>query len=154
MPEILASLDDINANLPDGLDVNAVCVATDENTSIIQISVARVIRAYLTPVVSQEILYSWTVPTNTPDIIREIAAKLIGAQLYFNSAARTSLTVDQDNFAQKLYDQAMAMLQLILTGDIILDPDVPVTPFDVVTSDDFFPVDDTDRAFTMGMITP
>jgi hypothetical protein len=104
--------------------------------------------------VSQDILYSWTTPEGTPDIVREIAAKLIAAQLYFNSSARTSLTIDDQSFAQKLYDQAIALLGMIVDGSIPIDPDIPTTPFDIVTADDFFPVDDTDRAFTMGMVTP
>jgi hypothetical protein len=147
--EILASIEDINANLPSQDDVPVV-EAKSENTVLIQVSVARVIRGYLSGAVDSTTLMSWDEPANTPDIIREAAAKMIAAQLYFNFAARTSLTIEDDSFSQKRYDEAMAILNGILAGDILLGPEVPVetTSLDEL---DFHPVDDTDRAFTMSM---
>lgn len=146
--EIMATLDDVNAHL-DG----EVIEATPDNTDLVQVSVARIIRGYLGGLVAQSTLMSWDTPATTPDIIREIASMLIAAKVYFNESARTSLIVDDDNFAQRLYDQAMAMLQLILDGQIIIDggEEGETGAVGVLTIDDFFPVDDTDRAFTMGM---
>lgn len=144
--EILASLDDVNGNL-DG----EVIEATADNSNLIQISVARVVRGYLSPIVDTTTLMSWQSPETTPNIIREIAAKLIAAQVYFTLAARQSLDMSNDNFAQRLYDQAMAMLQGVISGTIIIDG-VVETPIMEFGDTDYFPVDDTDRAFTVGMI--
>jgi len=152
--EIMASLDDVNAHL-DG----QVIEATPDNTDLVQVSVARIIRGYLGRVLDTVTLVSWTSPDVTPEIIREVASMLIAAQVYFNESARTSLIIEDQNFAQRLYDQAMALLQLILDGQIaVIPPDgVPptngtgVVPPDILTTEDFFPVDDTDRAFTLGM---
>lgn len=142
--EILASLDDVNANL-DG----KVIVATDENTEFVQVSVARVVRAYLSRVIDNLTLYSWKTPENTPEIITEIAAKLIASQLYMNKAATTSLGVDDKSFAQRKYDEAIALLEQIVSGGIII-PGVIETPTEGMSDLDFFPIDNTDQAFTMG----
>jgi hypothetical protein len=149
--EILATLDDVNANL-DG----EVIEATPDNTDLVQISVARVVRAYLARIVDQPTMSSWITPEATPEIVREIAAKLIAAQVYFNEGARTALLVDQNSFAQRKYDEAMALLQGVIEGSIsIIGPDGEpiggVTPVEVMSINDFFPIDDTDRAFTLSM---
>lgn len=143
--EIMASLDDINANL-DG----SIVSADSNNTALIQVSVARVVRGYLSRVVSAATMAAWTTPENTPDIVREAAAKLIAAQLYFNEMSKTSTVIEPTHYAQKLYDEAMALLNQIIEGDIII-PDIVVTPIESLTDLDYFPVDDTDRAFSMGM---
>ena len=148
--EILASIDDINAELP-SQDDSPVIEATEENSNLIQVSVARIVRGYLSPVVDGATLMSWDEPIATPDIVREAAAKLIAAQLYFTYAARTSLTIDVRNFAQLLYDQAMAILNGIIAGTILLGPTVPPAAMAAIELEDGFPVDDTDRAFTMSM---
>jgi len=155
--QILASLDDINAELPsdpppDG--VAAVVAATEDNTDLLQISVARIVRGYLSNTVSRELLMSWSSPDATPETIRVIAGKLIASQLYFNQTAKTSLIIDPDSFAQKRYDEAMALLNQIVAGTIIIDD--PGTGEEINTSGelsdlDFFPIDDADRAFTLGM---
>lgn len=155
MAEILASLDDINAELPSE-SPEAVAVATDENTDLLQISAARVVRGYLSSMYSRETLVGWDSPDNTPEIIREIAAKLIASSHFFNQTAKTSLIIDPDSFAQKRYDEAMALLNGIIDGSIaVILPDPPGGVLDpgitALSELDFFPVDDTDRAFTLGM---
>jgi hypothetical protein len=159
--EILASIDDVNAYLPSS-DVGGntsgypvVVDATMENTALLQVSAARVIRGYLSSVIDSTILMGWDEPAHTPDIIREAAAKMIAAQLYFNHSARTSLTIEENSFAQKRYDQCMLILDKIIAGEIIVVPPdgngpAPV-PADAMTHEDYFPVDETDRAFTMSM---
>ena len=156
MAEILASLDDLNAHLP-GRDTGGttsgypvVVEATEENTYILQVSIARVVRANLSSVVDSATLMGWSTPDDTPDSVREIAAMLIASDLYFNHASRTNLTIEERNFAQLLYDRAMVMIQKILDGIIVLGPEVP-TETAAMSEDDFWPVDDTDRAFTMSM---
>jgi len=149
--EILASIDDINAELPSQDEAPLpVIEANEENTNLIQVSIARVVRGYLSSAVDSVTLMSWDTPDDTPEIIRVIAAKFIAAQLYFNYAARTSLTIDVRNFAQLRYDEAMAILNGILEGTILLGPEVEVETASLELTDGF-PVDDTDRAFTMGM---
>lgn len=144
--EIMATLDDVNGNL-DG----TVIEATADNSNLVQISVARVIRGYLSPLYDSATLMGWATPEDTPETIREIAAKLIAAQVYFHLAARQSFDINDDNYAQRLYDEAMKMLQGIIDGTIIVgeEGEVPVGPG--LSEGDYFPVDDTDRAFSMSM---
>src|SRR5688572_8598273 len=128
MAEILASLNDINAHLP-SLDDEVVIEATAENTNLIQLSVSRIIRAYLSREVPTATLMSWSEPTDTPDIIREAAAMMIAAQLYVDFAARTSIDVEDIAFSQRKYDEAMALLNKILSGEIVLEG-IPVEVID------------------------
>lgn len=154
MSEILANLDDINANLPSQDDPaglsNGVIEATDANTSLLQISVARIVRGYLSGTINNVTLMGWDEPDATPDIIREVASKLIAAQVYFISASRSSLEIADKSFSQRMYDSAMVILNKIISGEIILE-EVPIETSSL-SLDDAWPVDDTDRAFTMGMV--
>ncbi len=142
--ELMASIDDINANL-DG----SVIRATPSNTALVQIDVARVVRAYLSSVISLVTLESWSTPAATPDIIRTIAGKFIAAQLWANLASRSVTGVD--NRAQTLYNEAMTLLNMIINGQIVIDDVTLVEDEGSITGFDFFPTDATDRAFTMGM---
>jgi hypothetical protein len=150
--EILASLDDINANL-DGVVVEADA----QNSSLAQISVARVIKAYLSRTVDPVTMVGWATPETTPQTIREIAGKLIAAQVYFNSISKSSNLIPADSYSQVLYNEAMAMLTAIVDGTMAIDDgtgtgeQLPTTPADDFATTDFFPVDATDRAFTMSM---
>jgi hypothetical protein len=143
--ELLASLDDINAQL-DG----DIIQATPNNTRLIQVSVARVVRAYLSRVIDAPTLASWTSPDSTPETIREVAGKMIAAQLYSNETARSSTLMPPTHAAQIMYNQAMEILNQIIEGDIDI-PNVVLTPIEGLSDLDYFPVDATDRAFTMGM---
>jgi|SRR5215472_2806399 len=147
--EILCTVPDVNAHFDQD-----VLTADADNTQLPQISVARVIKGYLARSVAPTVLASWATPETTPDIIREIAAMLIASQVYFNYAMRTSIILDDHNFAQRLYNEAMQMLQGILDGTIpLIDPGtgLPIegdNP-DEMSDLDYFPTDATDRAFTM-----
>jgi hypothetical protein len=144
--EIMASLNDINANL-DG----EVVEATASNTDLIQISVARVIRGYLAQIVDPVIMATWVSPEATPEIIREVAGKMIAAQLYYNETAKSSTTVAPTHYAQVLYNQAMELLNQIVQGEVVIGG-IPTTPLESVELGlDYFPIDDTDRAFSMGL---
>lgn len=147
--EIMASVGDINANLPADYD-SPVVIADGVNTALLQISVARVIRGYLSRVIDNGTLLSWTTPAETPEIIREVAGKLIASQLYINEIAKKTSTIPSGSVAQNLYDQAIAILQQIIIGDILIDGVTADATGDMTTAD-FFPIDDTDRAFTLGM---
>lgn len=150
MPELLASLEDINANLPSDANVPVV-VATEDNTGLIQISIARVIRGYLSRVMDNNILLAWVNPVTTPDIIREVAAKLIASQLFFNRNAEQSLDIDEKSFAQIKYDEAMAILNNIIAGTVVV-PNVLTTATEGMSLLDGWPIDSTDRSFTKGML--
>jgi hypothetical protein len=149
MAEILASLDDINAELPSD-NPSFFVVADDDNTDLLQISVARVVKGYLSGVIDNVTLVEWQSPEATPETINVIAAKLIASQLYFNYVAKTSVDISPDSFAQKRYDEAIAMLNGIISGTIIL-PDTEAPATGGITDQDYFPIDATGRAFTMGM---
>lgn len=140
-----ANLDDINANL-DG----QVVAADQDNTALIHISVERIIRGYLSRVVSNSTMFSWDDPDSTPEIIREIAGKLIASRLFFVRTLSTAITIDETHYAQRLYNEAIALLAQIVSGEIII-PNIIVEPVGQLDDLDFFPVDDTDRAFTVGM---
>jgi hypothetical protein len=144
-----ASIDDINAYLPDGSNITGPAVTADDvNTEKIGLSVERVIRGYLSRVISVATMASWDTPANTPEIIRECAAMLIAAQLYFDQVAASSLDLDLRHISQLLYDRAMAILNGILAGEIIIE-DIPVETVAAMNLENFFPIDDTDRAFTL-----
>lgn len=151
MAEILATVSDINASLPseDFDGSGAVVTATDENTALLQISVARVVRGFLSGAVPQEVTMAWIEPDLTPEPVREAAAKMIAAQLFMQRVTRTTALIDERHYAQVLYDQAMAILNGIKDGTILLEEVVVVG--DSMSLFDFHPVDDTDRAFSMGM---
>jgi hypothetical protein len=152
MAEILATVDDINANLPsedfDGSGV--VVMATEDNTTLLQLSVARVVRGYLSGVIDNATLVGWVDPDSTPEIVTEAAAKMIAAQLYMQRVTRTTALIDARHYAQVLYDQAMAILNGIKDGSIIIGEEVVVVG-DSLAITDFHPIDDTDRAFGMGL---
>lgn len=146
MAEILASLDDINANLD-----KSVVEATDENTELLQISVARIIRGYLSNAIDNVTIMSWRAPDGTPELIREAAGKLIAAQHYFNEISKTTDVIEANSFSQKRYDEAMAILNGILLGNYVL-PDVVLVGGTDMTILDSFPIDATGRKFSMDMI--
>jgi len=143
--QILASLDDIDAQLPDN-----VIQPDDQNTALLQISVARVVRAYLSTTIDNTTLASWTEPDLTPDIVREASSKLIASQLFFQETSKSSLDMDIRSIGQLLYDQGIALLQQIVAGEIDI-PNVDEITTGSITALDFWPVDATDRAFTVGM---
>lgn len=145
MPEILASVDDINTHLP--TDKFTVEEAT---VDLLQISVARMIRGYLSNTFTKVTLVSWDSPADTPELIREVAGKLIAA-LYYAQRVAEDTTDDPPSLPQQLYDQAMKTLSGIRSGEItLLDSTEDPTTTGEFTTDDFFPIDDTDRAFSMG----
>lgn len=142
MAQILASLDDINANLPAELGL-----ATDDNTALLQVSVARVVRGYLSRVVENAVLQSWDSPEDTPEIVREAAGKMIAAMFYFNNTAATTTELSDSSFAQRRYNEAIALLDSIIAGEIPITG--VVTDTEAMSDLDYFPIDDTDRAFTL-----
>lgn len=145
--EILASLDDINAQLDDD-----IITADLNDTALLQTSIARIIRANLSQVVGTSTLYSWSTPGLTPEVIREIAAKLIAGRLYIQKVSRSGQLIPNEHYGQILYQEGLDMLKRVMTGEIaIIDIPTDTTASDSITDLDYFPRDATDRAFTLGM---
>lgn len=143
---MLASLDDINTHLPqDKLS------ATDGNEEIERygVDVERVIKGYLSSTFSATTLAAWADPDTTPDFIRAVAGRLIAAFYYAKKYSEDLPNWDK-TYPQRLYNDAMAMLLKVQTGEI--DLGIPGeeagTQFD---SSFFYPTKDTEPVFTMDM---
>lgn len=143
---MLASLDDVKTHLPlDKLQV------TDGNAEItmFQVDVERLIKGYLSSVFSAATLAVWADPDSTPDYIRACAGRLIAA-FYYAKRYSADLPDWDKTYPQRLYNDAMAMLEAVRSGEIDLGlPETPGTQFD----NSFFYPDSTARepAFTMDM---
>lgn len=142
---MLASLDDIKTHLPqDKLPV------TDGNEEIgfYQTDVERVIKGYLTSTFPAATLAAWVDPDSTPGFIRGIAGRLIAA-FYYSKRYSEDIPDWDRTYPQRLYNEAMAMLQSVQTGDVIIVPgETPETQF---SSDFFYPGKDSEAVFTMDM---
>lgn len=86
----------------------------------------RIVRGYLSGVVTSAVLATWTTPGTTPGEIRAITGRFAAALIYrlrFGGSA----TADPA-YAQNKYVEAMGMLNAIIAGDIALTGDT--TTFD------------------------
>lgn len=88
---------------------------------------ARIIRGYLSGVISSTIIATWATPENTPDVIRAIAGRLAAALIYRTRFSENSLA--DPEFAQNKYNEAMDMLMKVITGVLVI-PGVESTDFD------------------------
>jgi hypothetical protein len=144
---VLASLDDIRTHLPsDKFQI------TDGNSEIalFQVDVERMIKGYLSSVFSAATMAVWADPDSTPGYIRGCAGRLIAA-FYYAKKLSEDLPDWDKTYPQRLYDEAMAMLEAIRSGDVILDnvTEVSGNQFD---SSFFYPDDNaTPAKFTMDM---
>lgn len=137
--QILASLEDINGQLPD----HARFVQDNEDAQL-QIDAVRLIRGQLTTVFTPAIIVGWDSPENTPQLIRGIAARLIAARYYAEKMAGE--TDSQPDYPQVLYNEAISMLTQIRTGELIVTDDSgePIgTNLLAENSADFWPNDST-----------
>jgi hypothetical protein len=109
----------------------------------------RIIRGYLAGVFEPATLAAWTDPDSTPGQIRAIAGRFAAAHIYRIRYSEDSL--DDPEFAQNLYNEAMTMLMMVITGQIVLDDvDDVGAQFDNTY---FFPNDTTDDPkFTMDAV--
>lgn len=144
---MLASLDDVRTHLPrDKFEVK------DGNTeiSLYQTDVERLVKGYLSSVFTAATLAVWASPATTPSYIRACAARLIAA-FYYAKKLSEDLPDWDKTYPQRLYDDAMLMLEAVRSGAVVLTgvTEVPGTQFD----ESFFYPDDTARApaFTMEM---
>jgi hypothetical protein len=143
----LADISDVTTHLP--LD-RIPTVGSDVDGY--QLSVERMVKGYLVGIFTPATLATWDTPTNTPVAIREIAGKLIAGLRYRNrTSEENAVGVEDINYGQRLYNEAMSALNDIRMGNLSL---VDVTSGEVITTDDavgpqFFPSDNAPM-FTIG----
>lgn len=125
---------DINVHLPDDKLVADAEPMLDE----IYEDIERIIRGNLAGYIDSSEMATWTTPANTPDLIRAIGGRLGAAFIYRRRYSEDSL--DDPQYAQFKYNEAMAMIQGIVTGDLTLE-DVPVVVGLNLTTDMFYPND-------------
>jgi hypothetical protein len=79
----------------------------------------RIIRGYLAGVFEPATLAAWDEPDNTPVVIRAIAGRFTAALIYRTRYSEDSL--DDPEYAQNKYNEAMDMLMKVISGEIILE---------------------------------
>ena len=135
---------DIQVHLPvDKLDVALI----PDDLATVKGDVERIIRGYLAGHFEAATLAAWQTPTTTPVEIRAIGGRFGAAKIYRNRYSEDSL--DDPEFAQFLYNEAMMMLNEVIKGDIILTGVVDTSSqFD----NTYFAPNDTtdDPKFSMG----
>lgn len=144
---MLASLDDVKTHLPEDK-----FKAQDGNPEIklFQTDVERLIKGYLSSVFSATTLTAWADPSTTPTYIRACAGRLIAA-FYYAKRVSEDLPDWDRTYPQRLYEEAMRMLEAIRTGEVVLIevPEEAGSAFDV---DYFYPrAADDEPSFTMDM---
>ena len=142
----LVSLDDINVFLP--LDKIEALDADDDTSAL---DSERIVKGKLAGIFSPTVLAAWSTPATTPAVIRAIAGRLTAALYYARTYSEESLEANE--YAQKLYNEAMDMIQQIKDGDIVLtevaDADQP-TSGNNIDNATFWPNSTTDGpVFTM-----
>ena len=125
---------DVQVHLPvDKLKIEEI----PDDLAKCKLDTERIVRGYLAGVIPAATMALWLTPDDVPEVIRAAAGRLCAALIYRVRYSEQSL--DDPEFAQVLYDQAMAMLQGIIDGDIIVDG-VVTSQFDNTY---FFPNDST-----------
>lgn len=137
----LLTIDDINVHLPQD---KLVVLNSDDDS--IQVDVERIIKGQLSDTFSPTELASWAEPEDTPELIRAVGGRL-GASLVY-ARAFSSEVDDVPEYAQKLYNEAMATLEEIVQGTITLpEVDEEVTTGGNLTADSFWPTADAPGPF-------
>jgi hypothetical protein len=135
----LASLDDINAHLP------SIAQITDLVDDQLQLDAERIVKGYLSNVYSAATLAAWAIPTQTPGLIRSIAGRLIAAWFYASKTAGD--VAGFPDYSQNKYNEAIALLEQIRSGDIVLTEVVEeAATGERFTINDFYPNDIEDPA--------
>jgi hypothetical protein len=138
-----ATLDDVNMHLPtDKLEMKEPAL------DLMGPDAERIIRGYLARVYSGVTIAGWTDPTITdpetvgyvPELVRAIAGRFIAAFYYRERYSEDSL--DDPQYAQVKYNEAMALLNQIVCGEVKLWDVVEQPETDLsFTAADFFPND-------------
>jgi hypothetical protein len=87
-------------------------------------SAERIIRGFLAGKVNSVELNSWVDPTSTPEMIREIAGQFVAAFRYRRLYSENVTEASDITYGQRMYDEAMAKLLGIASGEIQL-ADIP-----------------------------
>ena len=144
----LADVSDVTTYLP----VDRIPTDSSDITGY-QLSVERIIKGYLVGIFSASTMAAWDSPTNTPQIIREVAARMIAGYRYRDrTSEETPGAIEDQSYGQRLYNEAMMMLNDIRTGnlDVILVDNSGVLDNTSTSNISGFPDDTTTPTFTMG----
>lgn len=87
----------------------------------------RIVRGYLLGVVDSAVVATWTTPITTPEVIRAISGRFAAALIYRTRFSEASL--DDPEFAQNKYKEAMDLLMRVIAGEIVI-PGIETTTFD------------------------
>src|SRR5438477_4732231 len=109
-----ASTDDVNR----WLDGDSIVVTSTDYLSE-EDSAERIIRGALTGKVDGTTMNSWIDPLDTPEIVREIAGKLVAAFRYRKMLSADATDVEK-TYGQLLYNEAMSTLNDVVEGKIVL----------------------------------
>lgn len=133
---------DVQSHLPkDKLKVEEI----PDDRAQIYLDSERIVRGYLAGVVDSAVMALWLTPDATPQIIRTVTGMFAAAEIYRIRFSESSL--NDPGFAQRLYNDAMAMLNDIIAGNLIIVEVPGTTAFDNTY---FWPNDTTDDPkFTM-----
>lgn len=133
---------DVQIHLPvDTLTVEAI---PDDREKAYE-DAERIIRGYLAGVVDSAVMATWTTPATTPEIVRAIGGRLAAAAIYRLRYGQGAL--NDPEYAQVKYNEAMKMLEDIIAGDLLIEEVPDTTIFD---DSYFWPNDSTDPPkFTM-----
>ena len=126
---------DINVHLPED-KLTAESAAGD--LEAVKEDAERVIRGYLAGYISAAEMATWTTPGTTPGTIRAIGGRLCAAFIYRLRYSEDSL--DDPEYAQNKYNEAMALIQGIINGTITVDGIDP-SETNALTTDMFYPND-------------
>jgi len=146
----LARLEDVNKFLDE-----SKVIVTDADEDFDQDSAERIIRSYLAGHVLASEIASWRSPSYTPEIIRDIAGRLVAAFRYRKLYSEDVNEISP--YAQQLYDEAIGMLRQIVDGTLSI---ISLTDDEVVDIEEgssfsrsmFYPNDDADGPkFGMGL---
>lgn len=110
---------DINVHLP----TDKISIEEGDLVEEIKEDIERIIRGYLAGHIDAADMLLWVDPDSTPEIIRAIGGRLGAAFVYRKRYSEDSL--EDPQYAQFKYNEAMSMLNMIIAGDITLDPDEP-----------------------------
>jgi phage gp36-like protein len=121
----LVSDADVQVHLPyDKLKIESI----PDDLAKAKLDAERIVRGALSDVVDVAVMATWLTPETTPETIRAIAGRFCAAKIYRVRYSENSLTDPQ--YAQNLYNEAMAMLTEIIEGDVSLPGVVLDTNFD------------------------
>jgi hypothetical protein len=130
----LVDENDINVHLPEDKLVADAEPLLDE----IYEDIERIIRGNLAGQIDSSEMATWLTPDTTPKLIRAIGGRLGAAFIYRRRYSEDSL--DDPEYAQFKYNEAMMMIQGIIDGTLVLE-EVPLEVGLALTTDMFYPND-------------